>query len=289
MNKLIQSLLGKLREIFNPAAMGEVLGEWIIRFISSVLVFVVFYLLWLIVRRIVVSILKRSEEDETTTMFVQTLLKYSMLIFGGVYALKAADVDISTLLASLGIAGITIGFAARDAFSNLISGLLIFLDRPFVIGDLVEVSDQYGKVERITLRSTRIVTPDGRMLAVPNAEMINKTVASYTNFPHLRLDMPMNVGLEENIPEIRNVLLNLVEQDEDYLADPPPMVLVMALNDYNIELELRVWIDNERLHIGKRAELRERIYTTLSQAGIEMPYETLQLAPLEINQKEIPG
>lgn len=289
MNELIRNLLGKLGEIFNPAALGEVLGEWIIRFISGVLVFVVFYFLWLFVRLIVGSILKRSEKDQTTTMFIKTLIRYSMLIFGGVYALKAANVDISTLLASLGIAGITIGFAARDAFSNLISGLLIFLDRPFVIGDLVEVSDHYGKVEQITLRSTRIVTPDGRMLAVPNAEMINKTVASYTNFPHLRLDMPVSVGLEENIPEIRSVLLNLVQQDEDFLADPPPMVLVMALNDYNIELELRVWIDNERLHIGKRAELREKIYTTLTQAGVEMPYETLQLTPLEVHQKELPG
>jgi len=289
MNELIRNLLAKLGEIFNPAALGEVLGEWIIRFISGVLVFVVFYLLWIIVRMIVGSILKRSEQDQTTTMFVKTLIQYSMLIFGGVYALKAANVDISTLLASLGIAGITIGFAARDAFSNLISGLLIFLDRPFVIGDLVEVSDHYGQVEQITLRSTRIVTPDGRMLAVPNAEMINKTVASYTNFPHLRLDMPVNVGLEENIPEIRRVLLNLVQKDEDFLADPPPLLLVMALNDYNVELELRVWIDNERLHIGKRAELREKIYNTLLHAGVEMPYETLQLAPFEVNQKEIPG
>lgn len=289
MNELIQNLLSKLGEIFNPAALGEVLGEWIIRFISGVLVFVVFYFLWLFVRLIVGSILKRSDKDQTTSMFIKTLIRYSMLIFGGVYALKAANVDISTLLASLGIAGITIGFAARDAFSNLISGLLIFLDRPFVIGDLVEVSDHYGKVEQITLRSTRIVTPDGRMLAVPNAEMINKTVASYTNFPHLRLDMPVSVGLEENIPEIRSVLLNLVQQDEDFLADPPPMVLVMALNDYNIELEMRVWIDNERLHIGKRAELREKIYTTLTQAGVEMPYETLQLTPLEVHQKELPG
>lgn len=284
MNEFMQNLVRKLEEIFNPAVLGEVIGEWIINLFSGILVFLIFYLVWMIAKRVVNSILTRSEQDRTTIMFVQTLTRYSILIIGGIYALKAGGVDISAVLASLGIAGITIGFAARDAFSNLISGLLIFLDRPFVIGDLVEVSDHYGEVNQITLRSTRIVTPDGRMLAVPNAEMINKTVASYTNFPHLRLDMTVNVGLDENIPGIRSALIDLVKQDEDFLVDPPPMVLVMALNDYNIELELRVWIDNERMHIGKRAELREKIYTTLNQAGVDMPYETLQLAPFEMSQ-----
>lgn len=86
------------------------------------------------------------------------------------------------------------GFSARDALSNLISGILIFLDRPFVIGDLVEIERKYGKVEKITLRSTRVVTKDGRLLAVPNAEIINKTVASYKNFPHLRLYVVVTIG-----------------------------------------------------------------------------------------------
>ena len=77
----------------------------------------------------------------------------------------------------------TIGFAARDSLSNIISGILIFLDRPFVIGDIVEIEGFYGRVEKITLRSTRIITSDGKMLAVPNTEIINKTVASYTISP----------------------------------------------------------------------------------------------------------
>jgi small conductance mechanosensitive channel len=289
MDEFIHNLLMKLREIFQPAALGEVIGEWIINLISGLLVFIFFYLLWIISRRILRSILKRSDQDETTQIFIQTLTKYSVLIIGGIYALKAGGVDISAVLASLGIAGITVGFAARDAFSNLISGLLIFLDRPFVIGDLVEVSDQYGQVDQITLRSTRIVTPDGRMLAVPNTEMINKTVASYTNFPHLRLDLSFTIGLDEDIAHVRRILLDLVDQDPDIIKNPPPQMLLMALNDYNNEFELRVWIDNERMHVGKRADLKEKIYHTLNHAGIVMPYETIQLAPFEIKSSRQPN
>jgi small conductance mechanosensitive channel len=286
MNEILTSIWTKLNEVFHPDSLGEMVANWVIKLSSAVLVFLVFLVLWLGVRLIVKSILKRSKQDQTTKLFILNLIKYGILIIGGVNALKAGGVDIAAVLASLGIAGITIGFAARDAFSNLISGLLIFLDRPFVIGDLVEVGDSYGKVDAITLRSTRIVTPDGRMLAVPNAEMINKTVASYTNFPNLRLDIGVTIGVDEDIDRVRKLLLEIIEDESDFLETPPPQVLVQALNDYNVQIELRVWLKEERMHIPQRAWLRERVFKTLTQAGVDMPYETLRITPLDVNMSE---
>jgi small conductance mechanosensitive channel len=195
-------------------------------------------------------------------------------------------VDTAGLLASLGIVGITIGFAARDAFSNLISGILIFLDRPFVIGDLVEVGDNYGRVSQITLRYTRIITGDGKMLAVPNAEIINKTVTSYTNFPHLRLDVGVTVGVNERIDKVRQILFEVLQSDADYLDDPAPRVVITQLNDYNVALELQVWIKDERIHIEKRFELREKIYNALADKQIEMPFETIKLTPLTVKMEQ---
>ena len=166
--------------------------------------------------------------------------------------------------------------------SNLISGILIFWDRPFVIGDLVEVEGHYGRVERITPRSTRIVTVDGRMLAVPNSTVINTTVASYTNFPHLRLDISVTVAVTEDLDRARETLLDLVSNDPTIIDDPPPRVVVTALNDYNVSLELQAWIEDEKMHIPKTFELRESVFKTFTQAGIDMPYETLQLAPIDV-------
>ena len=282
MNEFFNNILSELNNIFSPANLGERIVNWSGKLVTGLLVFFVFYILWLILRRVIRSILDKREEDETTQAFIMVALKYSILILGGIEALSATGMDVGALVASLGIAGITIGFAARDAFSNLISGLLIFLDRPFVIGDLVEVGDNYGEVDQITLRSTRIITPDGRMLAVPNSEMINKTVASYTNFPHLRLDMEITIGVTENVERCRQLLLGIVEDDPDYLDHPEPQVLVQSLNDYNILIELRVWIKDERKHVGKRAELREEIFNAFNKAGVDMPYETIQISPLKV-------
>jgi small conductance mechanosensitive channel len=151
-----------------------------------------------------------------------------------------------------------------------------------VIGDLVEIDDKYGRVAEITLRSTRVVTSDGRMLAVPNTEIINKTVASYTNFPNLRLDIPVTIAVTEDIEHARRTLLSLVDEDPEYLKSPAPRVVVQQLNDYNVAIELQAWLKDERLHIEKRSELREKVFNAFNKAGIEMPFETIQLNPMQV-------
>ncbi len=284
MSSLLENLVDRLEEIFDPAALADQIARGLTDLIVAALVFFLFYLLWRLVRFILGPLLERAQLDETASSFVTTVIKYSFWSIGVVYALDAAGIDTSAVLASLGIAGLTIGFAARDALSNIISGVLIFLDRPFVIGDLVEIEETYGRVDHITLRSTRIVTVDGKMLAVPNNEIINKTVASYTNFPHLRLDVAVTVAVGEDVERVRKVLLKLVDSNPEFLEEPPPRVVITQLNDYNVAMELQAWLADERQHVEKRFELREAIFNALNEAGVEMPYETIQLAPLEVKQ-----
>jgi small conductance mechanosensitive channel len=285
MKEFIYSIFEKLSEIFNPTILGTKIAGWLNSAIVIILVLVVFYIVWRILNLLLKTTLKKSSVDNTTVIFIQTLVKYSLLIIGLITALGSAGIQISAVLASLGIVGLTVGFAAKDALSNIISGILIYLDRPFVIGDLVEIDNYYGKVDRITLRSTRVVTVDGKMLAVPNTEIINKTVISYTNFPHLRIDIPVTISVNENIDKARMIMLNIINDNPVFLTDPAPKVIVTQLNDYNVVIELQVWLKNEREHIHERAKLKEVIFKEFSKIGVEMPYETIQLAPFETRIK----
>ena len=90
---------------------------------------------------------------------------------------------------------------------------------------------------------------------------------------------------------VRHILLDLVTGDPDYLEQPPPRVVVMQLNDYNVALELQVWLRDERQHVEKRFALRERVFNALTQAGVEMPFETVQLAPFRarLSREEEPS
>lgn len=281
MQEFLNGILTRLQNEFDPEIVGGSLVELVANIIVGVLTFMAFYALWWVLDFAVRFFVKRTDVDETTISFIETVLKYVLLTIGTIQALSAVGINTAAMLTSLGIAGLTIGFAARDALSNLISGILIFWDRPFVIGDLVEVGGQYGRVDKITLRSTRIVTVDGRMLAVPNTTIINTTVASYTNFPNIRLEIDVTVAVTEDIDRIRHILQELVRSDRDFMENPPPAVVVKSLNDYNVALQLRVWLGDERKHISKSLELRERVFKTLTAAGVEMPYETIQLAPFE--------
>lgn len=277
MTLFLQNIAIQLKQIFAPENLGTLFAQIFTKVVIGIVIMVVFYFGWRIAQIVMRMIFRRSGTNEMTSTFLLTLAKYSLLIIGLVTALDSAGIKVSAVLASLGIAGLTIGFAARDSLSNIIAGVLIFIDRPFVIGDLVEIEGFYGEVDKITLRSTRIVTSDGKMLAVPNTEIINKTVASYTNFPHLRIDIPVTVAVTEDIEKARQILLHLVNDKSIFLDKPQPRVVVKTLNDYNVELELQAWIQDERQHEAQRYELRERVFNALNAAGIEMPFETFTI------------
>ena len=249
--------------------------------LMAALTMLAFYLGWRLLARLL-TLLRRTHLDETARSFVEQVVKYAVFAMAAASALGQLGVNTASLLTSLGVAGLTLGFAARDTLSNVISGLFIFWDRPFVVGDLVEIEDHYGRVSQITMRSTRVVTPDGKMLAIPNSQIVNSVVASFTNFPHLRLDIEFSVGVGENLDRVRRLALDLVKERAGCMKDPAPRVVVTTLGDYFIGLMLQVWIENEKSHIEERFRLREDLFLRLRQAEIEMPFETLQLAPIEV-------
>ncbi|MEO1077740.1 MAG: mechanosensitive ion channel family protein, partial [Bacteroidota bacterium] len=266
MSLFFQSILDRLAATFEPERTGEAVAVFLADLLTGLAVFAVFYVGWWILNRLLRAAFQRADADATLASFILVTSKFALLAFGLVQALAAVGINTASLIASLGIAGLTIGFAAQDALSNIISGILIFWDRPFVINDLVEVEGDYGRVDKITLRSTRVVTPDGRMLAVPNATVINSVVASYTNFPNLRLGIEVTIGVNEDLGRVRRLLLALVEDDAAFMDTPPPRVVVTALNDYNVALDLQAWLRDERQHVQARFDLRERVFATLTEA-----------------------
>jgi len=264
--------------------LGLKIAGFIPDLVAALITFALFYLFWKVLRRVTLEAAGRSKLDATAVSFMDAVIKYVVLSIALISALNQVGVHTASLLASLGVLGLTIGFAAKDALSNVISGVFIFWDRPFVIGDLVEIEGKYGRVESITMRSTRVVTPDGKMLAIPNNTVVNSTVASYTNFPHLRLDIEFTVGVAEDLGRIETLLQEMCAADAKASQSPAPVMRTQSLNDYNIALELQIWIEEEREHVELRSHFRRQRYETLRDANVEMPFETLQLQPLEIRQ-----
>lgn len=282
--ELWQPVKDQLGQSFNFAR----LESWFLQHFSGMVVALVYLLffsvLWMVVSRSLRLIFKRVNLDSTAASFVQEVLKYTIFCIGLLAALGALGINTTSILASLGVAGLTLGFAAKDTLSNIIAGIFIFWDRPFTTGDLVEIDSVYGRVQEITLRSTRIVTVDGKMVAIPNTNIVSDKVVSYTNFPHLRLDVEVTVGVEENIAQVRELLLTALASTQKYMAEPQAHVVVTALNDYNIALRVSAWIRNEREHVAERFALRELVFNTLRDGQVDMPYETFAVFQSSVSE-----
>ncbi|MDP2479285.1 MAG: mechanosensitive ion channel family protein [Candidatus Palauibacterales bacterium] len=277
MNEFLRGILARLGENFAPGVLGEQLARLVSGAVAAGLTFLAYYVAWRLLDALLRPGLRRTRLDKTSREFAHTVVRFLVLTVGAVAALSELGIGTTSLLASLGVAGITLGLAARETLSNLISGFFIYWDRPFVIGDLVEVKGFYGTVDRITMRSTRIVTPDGKLLAIPNSDVVNTTVASYTNFPHLRLDVDVSVGTGEDFSRVRSILLEIVKDDPDFLTEPAPRVVVTTLGDFNVGIQLQAWLDDERGHVPRRFDLRERVFEALRDAGVDMPTETIRV------------
>ena len=282
----MNTLLEELGKYFNYEAIAAQVILITKNALKAGLILLAFYILYRIIRGVLTRVITSFELEKTVVNFLFLALKYVVLIFAIVTALDQVGVNIASLIAGLGIAGIAIGFAAKDTLSNVVAGIFIFWDRPFYIGDLVEIEGEYGEVQDITLRTTRIVTPDGRMVSIPNQKIAENKVISYTMFPHLRLDIGVTIGVEEDIEAARREIVNIIKGDNRFLADKPPVVLVKELGDYYVALELRAWLDDTKTHIPMRAEIREKIFNSLNKAGIEMPFEKIEVLDYKMEMQK---
>ena len=138
--QLIDQFISRLQSVFSVDLLADLLS----RLILALVVFSVVMLTWIIINRFVSHRLKRRV-DSTTAAMLQTLTKTAFISLGLLAGLNAAGVQTGTLLASAGVLSLTVGFALKDTLSNIVSGFLIFMDRPFTIDDLVEIDGQYGR------------------------------------------------------------------------------------------------------------------------------------------------
>lgn len=247
------------------------------RVINSIFVILIYYLLWKITLKILNKLLKKFHTEKTLNNFLSNMVMSIISILALITISLIFGINTGSLLASLGVFGLAVGFAAQDILANIISGLFIFWDKPFVIDDLIEIKNNFGRVVKITMRTTKVVTQDGKLLTIPNKDIVNNTVASYSNFPNLRIDIKFSVDVNEDIDKIRSILLKLVENDDEFLKRPEPKVVLESINNFNIEIIFRIWIKNEREFIDTTLDLRERVLKALISGNINMPYETIEV------------
>jgi len=192
-------------------------------------------------------------------------------------ALSQLGVPTASFIAIIGAAGLAIGLALQGSLSNFASGVLLVSFRPCKLGDYIEGAGVGGTVDRITVFSTTLITPDQRTIIVPNSSLLSGPIINYTTSPSRRLDLVIGVGYDSNLDKVKTLLRDIVENDPRVLADKKPVQIgVLALADSAINFAVRPWVANEdywSLHF----DLHERIKEEFDAAGITIPFPQLQV------------
>jgi len=196
-----------------------------------------------------------------------------------VLSLDMLGINVMPFVAGAGVAGIAIGFAAKDTLSNLIAGVLLILDRPFEIGDRIEVwsapagSATWGDVIDIGIRATKIQTTDNIVIIIPNNEIMKRDIVNYTiQSKRIRVRINIGVAYDTDIEKVKKVIMTVADSADWILKDPAPKVVVRNFGESSIDLQLRVWIEDARKRMDTISFITDNVKTVFDREGVEIPF-----------------
>lgn len=195
------------------------------------------------------------------------------LLFAIVLAtvLKQFDVDLGAALGAAGIIGIAVGFAAQTSLSNVISGFFLLGEKPFVVGDLIEVDGITGTVDNIGMISATVRTLDNRSVRIPNETLVKSTVINITRNPIRRYDLDVGVSYSEDMGKVMRVLRETAEANIHCLDEPNPLVIFLGFADSSINFKLGVWMVKQD-YLLVRNSIAQQVHEAFAREGIEIPF-----------------
>jgi len=274
---MIEAIKEKFSQ-FEPQALFDTIVHLIPDVLAAAVVLAAFYVAFRLSRRPLRLVFQRAGmHQKLVELLVDSIYRYGLMAIALVMAASQLGINVGAAIAGLGVAGIAVGFAAQDSLANVISGIIVFLDKPFIVGDWITVEDEYGEVTNITLRSTRIRTPRNSYVVIPNKRIIDTVLENHSKHGRLRVDVPVGIAFKEDVGEARKVLLEAMNEVPGVLADPAPDVVVDALGSSSIDLKVRVWISSAEHRQAASYSVVEMSKLALDEAGIEIPFPHLQL------------
>ena len=215
-------------------------------------------------------------------VIIDLFRKFSGIIIYTVGIILTLDVlgfNIMPFVAGAGVAGIAIGFAAKDTLSNLIAGVLLIIDRPFEVGDRIEVwsapknAATWGDVIHIGLRATKIRTTDNIVIIIPNNEIMKRDIINYTTVTkEIRVRIPIGIAYDADSKKAKELIIKTALELDWVMQEPAPKVVVRNFGDSAVDLEARIWISRPRRRMDTISHVTDRVKEVFQEEGIEIPY-----------------
>jgi small-conductance mechanosensitive channel len=230
-------------------------------------------LIGLILAKILKNFVQRlsfKNKDDARQTFLPDLMFYLSLTVSFFVALDILNVDIKLLLGTAGFLTVALGFASQTSVSNIISGLFMMTERPFTIGDLVQIGDITGVILSIDLLSTRLRTVDNLLVRMPNESLMKANIINYTRFPVRRVDILFKIELQQNIKQVREIAFELAQHNPQIFDEPRPLFIIKEIQDWAILIQFSFWVEKDQ-HLEQKNDFIEQLLDSLKKENISLP------------------
>ena len=249
----------------------QLLETWGLRLLAAIAIFVVGR--WL-ARRLSTGldrVMGRAGVDATLGGFLRNIAYAIMLVLVIMTALTAIGIPTTSMFAVLGAAGLAVGLALKDSLSNIASGVMLIVLRPFRAGDHVVAAGQEGTVLEIRVFQTRLRAFDHRVVILPNSQITTAPIINYSALPQRRFEVSVGVGYDDDLQQARSVLLQIARDEPLVLDEPEPVVRVVNLGESSVDLVLHAFANNADF-VEARSRVIEAVRNELIGHGLNIPY-----------------
>lgn len=217
------------------------------------------------------KVLKKKEVDETLTKFVVSLVRIGLIAFVIISAAAQLGIQTASFIAVIGTAGLAIGFALQGSLSNFASGAMLIIFKPIKVGDYVEGGGVAGSVESVGIFVTTLITPDNKVIYVPNSNITGNNIVNYSAKDTRRVDMVFGIGYSDDIDKAKSVIQSMLESDSRIFKNPAPQIVVSALADSSVNFNVRPWV-NSADYWGVYFDVTEAIKKKFDAENISIPF-----------------
>lgn len=268
--KAIQNLVGKLQGWL------ESLIVMLPNLIGAALIVVLFWVAARLLRKLVLKLLQRISVYAQVNKLVGTMTYLLVMVTGLFFALGVLNLQktVTSLLAGAGIIGLALGFAFQDIAANFMSGIFLSIRRPFRENDLVETNNYFGTVERITLRSTELISAQGQVVIIPNKEVFQNPIVNYSQTGRRRVDLKVGVSYGDDLQTVRDVALAALDALDGLEPGRPVDFFYEEFGSSSINFVIRFWISHtgQADYLRARSDAVMRIKHAFDAHGITIPF-----------------
>jgi small conductance mechanosensitive channel len=254
----------------------ETFREVLVSFLLDLLAALVIFAISLYLARILSSVVRRVLDHRKIPLGVIQLfsqLTYGAIIVSGAILALQRFFNVTAFLAGLGIAGLTIGLALQDVLKNLVAGVILLVQQPFRVGETIGVKGFDGTITAIALRATEMRATDGRLVILPNSDVLVNPIINYSRTNQRQAELSLNLPLTCEPDTVKQILMDSGKDIVGFLYKPEPAVVFVNLTNSAMQVNLSFWVDVKKNDIGRvREAMLLKIKSAFSEEGIEIPH-----------------